>query len=226
MEKGGTAESRNATDLAAVTITTESSATRRASSSTAAAAAAAAVTAEPKPSSWQERYKSSKVDRPRYDKLEKLLHRFYEPLVLLYVLDPTRGAHLTRPTSEWSGSTELGARELRRTFLDKLSYVCDYETGGLTVTAIALQKRPDKIIFTVAANKNIRPRALEFLRSTLSLLKACSALTVHECSRLQEELVLKCIELSESRLRTYWRFLRKPLQGCIRALKQSRNSHG
>ncbi len=67
----------------------------------------------------------------------KLLRRFYEPLVLLRVLDPTRGAH--RPDL----ITDRGLDEkskLWRNYVDQLSFVCDSDKGGDTVTAVAAQQ--------------------------------------------------------------------------------------
>ena len=70
----------------------------------------------------------------------KLMHRFYEPLQLLAMLNADRG----------SGEVDLPAdpqsREFRmiwRRFLDDLSWLCDNKHGGETVSAVAAQSLPD-----------------------------------------------------------------------------------
>ncbi|KFZ25279.1 hypothetical protein V502_00239 [Pseudogymnoascus sp. VKM F-4520 (FW-2644)] len=50
-------------------------------------------------------------------------------------------------------STHL--RELRRTFLDQLAYVCDNIKGGDTVAAIALEAQPSGVTFWAASNNNV-----------------------------------------------------------------------
>ena len=164
--------------------------------------------------------------KPRFDRWEKLLHRFYEPLVLLYTLDKTRGAHLQRPTLDRSRSSELRNGELRRTLLDKLSYICDFDNGGKTVAAIALERRPDTIVYRVAANKNVQAKARTFLKSILSQLRDCSALSPQESTLLQENIAAQCVTFSEKRLRTYHRFLQTSLKPCRQALINSGKERG
>jgi hypothetical protein len=146
--------------------------------------------------------------------------------VLLHTLDPIRGAHLQRPTLDRARSSEYGNGELRRTFVDKLAYICDYAKGGDSVTAIALQRLPETVVFVVAANNNVRPRVTGLLHSILSQLKDCSALTPEQSVQLRDIIGAQCIDLSKSRVETYRRFLREPLRRCIATLQQSRGDYG
>jgi hypothetical protein len=110
--------------------------------------------------------------------------------------------------------------------VDKLAYVCDYEKGGESVTAIALQKLPDKVVFVVAANNNVRPKVASLLQRILSQLRDCAALTEEESIRLRDKIGAQCIDLSKGRVETYGRFLREPLRRCIMSLQQSREGYG
>src|SRR5947207_9224995 len=94
---------------------------------------------------------SRRSGRPRMDRTERLLHRFYEPLVLLRVLDPTRGV---QNTNRGPDSTFDTLQDLRRKFLDQLSWTCDYKHGGDTVSAIAAEETPQGTRFWLAANSN------------------------------------------------------------------------
>ena len=94
--------------------------------------------------------------RPRLNKHNRLLSRFYEPLVLLRTLGQTRGQHSSLSSSS---GTETSAR---RQFLNDLAFICDYEKGGDTVTAIAVQHLPEHAVFWLAANTNHAVKVLKF----------------------------------------------------------------
>lgn len=76
--------------------------------------------------------KPKTVGRPRFDPYHKVLSRFYEPLVLLRLLGQSRGNHQPKPHDVNAGQA------VRRDFLRNLSYICDFEKGGDTCTAIGL----------------------------------------------------------------------------------------
>jgi hypothetical protein len=57
---------------------------------------------------------------------EKQLHRFYEPLVLLFTPGSTRGD--PAPNSPVTKITSLSARDEPRKFLAALAYACDFES--------------------------------------------------------------------------------------------------
>lgn len=70
---------------------------------------------------------------------------FYESQLLLYVLEKVRGDHSKR--QNYHGELDQDAIELRRSFVDKLAYICDFKKGGSTVTALALQKTYQGVTF-------------------------------------------------------------------------------
>ena len=89
-----------------------------------------------------DRYEPATMRGPRLNPEDRLRSRFYEPLVLLHVLDRTGELRISRCPSEDRVTDNLQLRELRRTFLDQLAYVCDHVKGGDTVTAMALEAQP------------------------------------------------------------------------------------
>ncbi|KAI9649395.1 hypothetical protein NHQ30_001971 [Ciborinia camelliae] len=121
----------------------------------------------------------------------KLLKRFYEVLVLLTVFGKNRGDHtseedfpsdpahddepsdlqldfISSPVSQGY----IHNMKLRRSFARHLAYLCDYEKGGDSTTAIALQQLDTgEIVYHVAWNKDSKSsRSVEFLEGVLGLL--------------------------------------------------------
>lgn len=76
---------------------------------------------------------------------ERQIHRFYEPLVLLFTLGRTRADRT--PEDPRMDMTSLSIRDARRKFLKALAYAYDYEKGGDTVTAIGLEQTPEANVF-------------------------------------------------------------------------------
>jgi hypothetical protein len=144
----------------------------------------------------------------------KLLHRFYEPLVLLHVLDRIQGDHLPRQRNESSPDQYSHKTELRRRFFESLAYVCDYAKGGDTITAIAVSDCP--LTFHVACNIRLSEdnEVVPFLNSLLEKLKMAS-----DSALVNDACVLKeCVDFSKKRILTYWRFLQTALRECHKAL--------
>jgi hypothetical protein len=168
--------------------------------------------------------RSSKT--PRLDPDGRRLARFYEPLVLLHVLDPNGWRGIPRATEE-TDTTHTQLRELRQTFLDQLAYVCDDIKGGDTVTAIALEAQPSGVTFWVASNNNVPARTILFLREILSTLQnLASYLTDYARNIKEAEISDMCIKFNLGRIKSYQKLMRDPLRQCLAALKSSRDPTG
>ena len=150
--------------------------------------------------------------RAQEGKRKKLLHRFYEPLVLLYVLDRTQGDHILRQDPERLPSGEISLQELQRNLLDALSYVCDFDKGGDTTTAIAAASAP--LTYYVASNKDAAEEAVPFLRSLLMRLGELYNVDPQRLSESENSILKYCVDFSGKRVKTYWRFLRDSLTKC------------
>jgi hypothetical protein len=151
----------------------------------------------------------------------KLLRRFYEPLVLLHVLDPN-GEERILHALEHTDTVNMQLCELRRTFLNQLAYVCDYITGGDTVTAIALEAQPSGVIFWVTSNTEVSPATRLFLHGILTTLQSLGFSQTDDSTVTAEaEIAQRCIEFNIRRVKTYQTFMRRSLDQCLVALRCS-----
>ncbi|KIW18408.1 hypothetical protein PV08_02696 [Exophiala spinifera] len=150
----------------------------------------------------------------------KLLRRFYEPLTLLRVMDPTRGAQRPDLTSD-RGLDEQS--KLWRNFLDQLAFVCDSEKRGDTVAAIAAQRSFEHPIFSLASNSKSRSEARGHL---CWVLAALGQIHTNEKPRLQveDEIRTRCIDFSHQRIQTYSRWLIQAIQTATNMMDEVSNA--
>ncbi len=143
----------------------------------------------------------------------KLLRRFYEPMILLSVLDPLRSEHIGRPSdpNHWI----LSPTELRRAFVDKLAYLCDFKKGGDTITAIALQSLPEGIIIHCATNNPMKPQVLDFINRVLALV---ATVNNENCPDIEATILREALVLSRERLTQYWKLAEKSVIKCSKHL--------
>ncbi len=137
--------------------------------------------------------RAQSVKTPRLDPYMRLLSRFYECLVLLNVLGPTRGKITSLPVT----SNERG---IMRRFLKHLAYMCDFRKGGTTCTAIGLEETKDKYVFWVASNEK-SVKAEKFLRNCLSGLSNMLQDTQGNGEMKSVFSILDCIAFASPRIR-------------------------
>jgi hypothetical protein len=162
---------------------------------------------------------SSKKCQP--NKRNKVLHRFYEPLVLLHVLDRIQGDHVPRQREDSSPPDHASRTELRRRFLESLAYACNYEKGGDTMTAIFVSSAP--LIYHIATNKPLKEtnKVVPFLDCLLKQLRTVS----HSSVREEHQILEKYVAFSEKRISTYWQFLQNSLKKCREATSDTEVLH-
>ena len=153
-------------------------------------------------------------------KADRLMMRFYELLVLQHVLDPTRGTRIQCEPPDSLDDSQLGTGncKLRRSFLNSLAYVCDYEKGGTTVTAIALETRPSCVVFWVAANENVKDKVVPFLTKILKGLKGF-ANGEESTATVEERIFRSAVKFGTPRIKAYWRMMQGPLEKCLECLE-------
>lgn len=160
----------------------------------------------------------------------KLLKRFYEALVLLYTLGKNRGG----PTAEEEIENEpdpeqMDSIRLRRSFVRNLAYLCDFETGGDRVAAIALENTPQGTIYHLATNKcpdiesGANDRVIEFLQAVLLMLSKSSLDAVKE---LEDGLFEKAVKFSSSRIQDYAKRLESQVERILNHLNNSHSNKG
>ena len=157
---------------------------------------------------------------------DKLMMRFYEPLVLQHVLGPTRGDRIQCEPLDSLDESDLGNWNLRRSFLNHLAYICDFKKGGATVTAIALEQRPAGVVFWVVANENVKDKVVKALKKILKGLAglAVDDTTGDEQAAAVEERTFRCAaELGMPRVKTYWQFMQDSLRKCLKVLESEQN---
>jgi hypothetical protein len=157
------------------------------------------------------------------EQVNKLLHRFYEPLVLLYVLDPTQGNHV-REEADRLPLDITSLKELRRRLVSALAYVCDFEKGGDSFTAIFVTQGP--LTYYIACNKGPRSKTLSFLQKTLGHLEKVYDLGEKQRAKAKAKILAECVLFSNKRLKAYWSFLRNALIRCEEILKDVPGSEG
>ena len=162
----------------------------------------------------------------RFSPEDRLKYRFYEPLVLLHVLDPIGHQRISPCPSEDLVTPRLDLRELRQSFLEQLAYICDYKMGGDTVTAMALEVRPSGITYWVASNTKPSRSTISFLRGVLHTLKSLASSHPEHRNIIEDGIIRRCIEFNLMRLKTYRAFLQKSLQRCLESLSGSEASEG
>lgn len=114
--------------------------------------------------------------------------------------------------------------DIRRMFLNDLAYMCDYDKGGETVTAIGLQSTPQKHIFWVASNTGSKAKTIEFVRSILAQIVHVSAAS--KATQLATELASQCIAFATLRIKKYRSHLKPLLRKCTLYLAEKEQSVG
>lgn len=154
----------------------------------------------------------------------KLIRRFYEPLVLLSALGPTRGPISDPNTHALKDLAHLSLTDLKRVLLNELAYVCDYDKGGETVTALALQPTPQGYVFWVATNKASAEKIIGFLTSLL--IQLGNSLDIVDIEQESAELAARCIAFATPRIKKYKSLLRQLLPRCIEHLTRIQHRFG
>ena len=147
--------------------------------------------------------------------------QFHESQLLLFVLEKVRGEHKKR--QNYHGELDQDETELRRSFVDKLAYICDFKKGGCTVTALALQKTYQGVTFWIAANETIKPKVIEFLHQVLQLLKIVEGVSRETA---ESQLLALIVSFNKERLVYYWSALNKHLPLCMERLQNLEGSAG
>ncbi|PQE14652.1 UDP-N-acetylglucosamine--N-acetylmuramyl- pyrophosphoryl-undecaprenol N-acetylglucosamine transferase protein [Rutstroemia sp. NJR-2017a BVV2] len=111
---------------------------------------------------------------------------------------------------------------LRRQFTRHLAYLCDYEKGGDSTTAIALERtreaEAEGVRYWVASNRcQAVDRTVEFLRNVLTLLGNVEV-QEENTKELEEKLLEKAVAHAGNRISAYAGFLKKNVDFVLDAL--------
>ena len=160
--------------------------------------------------------------QPRKDPNERLLHRFYEPLVLLSILEPTQG----RPEVFEDSAGETDRAKLWQKALDNLSWICDYRHGGETVSSIGAQRTYSGPVFWLAANRKPTKDVIQHLAWILMIIESSFHSSRSDRKKLQEEISTRCIKFSRDKVKNYTRRLCTSIEKCRHELGEDAGESG
>lgn len=166
--------------------------------------------------------------------LQSTYRLLYEPAILIYNLNPCRGRdalleHIHGPGVDDGGPCRL--RDLMRSFLNCVSYLCDWHPGGESVTAAALATIPGNNgpVVVLAGNTTISTLSVDQLRGLFLHLGRC-AKEIHDPKNSSREEVWLAIKLEvlrsltligKTRLRYYQKRAQKALELVETAMKNA-----
>ena len=163
--------------------------------------------------------KPGRVGAPRLDAYQRLLNRFYEPLFLLKVLGQTHGHHTTVPP-------DLNLEQARRrVFLRNLTYICDFEKGGSSCTAIGLEDSKSCYKFWVASN-TMSGKIVDFLKDALSILRRVACHPSSDLESNKAAFARFCIKFAASRVKKETKYLFQAVRECQHRLDDSNTEAG
>ncbi|KAF4980989.1 hypothetical protein FZEAL_3104 [Fusarium zealandicum] len=149
------------------------------------------------------------VGPPRLNPYNKILSRLFEFLALFCILKKVDGPH--------SITLDPPNLQARRRFLRNLCFICDYQKGGDTTTAIAVQARPVK--FWVAMNSTPNYQALAFLAGILDELKGVPEAPEAEHDSIADVVKQKCASFAAPRLKKECKILSNAARDCEKYLE-------
>ncbi|KAF6831253.1 hypothetical protein CMUS01_07412 [Colletotrichum musicola] len=152
---------------------------------------------------------------PRMDPYFRLLARFYEALVLLALLRPVVGPHVV------SQLDRSNLKDTRRFLLKNLAFLCDYDKGGDTTTAIAVEDREDCYVFWVATNEGFKDKVTQFLGDIIDRVKSAAGLP-NERDAVERALAVSA-QFAHSRIKKEAAILRNAAIRCSSFLGEAGN---
>lgn len=142
------------------------------------------------------------MNQHRTDPRERLLHRFYEPLVLLWILNPNQGKDEAEMPHEARSHHFTVAW---RRFLDGACFMCDAEKGGAGVCALAAEPTPSGSTFWFAATKKDQAEHLEWILHELCTLDNHASEPAKEA--VTNRIAGHTVVFAKSKVFTYGQFL-------------------
>ncbi len=160
------------------------------------------------------------VGVPRFNAYSRLISRFYEAVILLEALDQPRGSQTPAPRS--SDPKELA----RRRFLRDLSYICEFEKGGTSCTAIGLENCARSYKYWVASNADVATMIVPFLEKVLRRLDSLRSRPPSTRDSDEKDFTRICIEFARKKVKGEAHLLSTAITECTRRMYQSSTENG
>lgn len=154
--------------------------------------------------------------------------KLHQLMNLLHCLNKFQGQEPVDREDKRCSENRYSTKELRRSFLDGVCYLCDINTMGGTVTAAALRKyypkpgpyhlRNERIeaALYLAANETILPKVQSFVKRLRQYL---SEITWDNYEEKEAKILREALELGGQRMRSYLTKMRFHLDRCRANLK-------
>jgi hypothetical protein len=152
----------------------------------------------------------------------KLLKRFYEVLVLLRVLGQVQGQKVSGETFDDSDIDRMQTVELRRKVMYHLCVMCDFQKGGDSVTAIAMENLPSGPTYWLGVNGCLK-KIKTFLNEILEILQGQGLST--EPTPLEDKLFHKFVLFQRTRIKEYWKLLQRGIKSELNRVQLSPRQH-
>ncbi|KAF8859182.1 hypothetical protein BDZ45DRAFT_725469 [Acephala macrosclerotiorum] len=146
----------------------------------------------------------------------KLANRFYEPIVLLKVLNTTcdkKPSNAPDPPSDMTQSLE----HTFQWFVNTLAQLCDSEKGGKTVTAFTVLQHPDHIEYRFTSNQRDTEEFIRAQNFTSSILHILGSMQRHEKQSVISDILRRSLSFSRSGVTVEVRILKARAEECISA---------
>ncbi|KAK3503252.1 hypothetical protein B0T13DRAFT_486170 [Neurospora crassa] len=155
----------------------------------------------------------------------KILHRFYEPIMLLEALKGPIGEPSSGPSQAMRVDDE-DPKQLFQAFVYRLAHVCDREKGGNTVTSIMVLDTSNvlaaeqEVLFVFGVNQATRrhlEHTAQFLQTVLEKVASAPPKSDREGREAAErELWQTVLRFNRPRVKFYLKSLREKAEECLR----------
>jgi hypothetical protein len=170
--------------------------------------------------------RASPNTRPDRSSQKRSLCRAYEPLVLLYTLRSREEDYVQAMLPNEEDTLYLPPKLTIRKFLEDLAYLCDYDKGYDTVTAIGMESSLQQNVLWIASNTSPTRGIINFVKARLVDIKQLSATVGTDKSRQVEDFVSTCIDFATPQIIEDMRSLLSGLQTCKSYLEKHRPEEG
>lgn len=144
----------------------------------------------------------------------KLAARFYEPIILLKVLNATCDRKLSDAPDPSSDMTQ-SSRDTFQWFVNALAQLCDSVKGGKSVTAFVVLQHPDHIEYRFTSNQR---NTQEFLRAQTfisSILRILGSMQKNEKQSAISDILRASLSFSRSRVTEEIKKLKARAKECL-----------
>ena len=166
---------------------------------------------------------TQRVGKPRLNPLDAKLCRFYELLVLFEILQRCLGC------VEQSQSSNVGIDEMSspwRSFINQLSWLCDFTQGGDSSSSIAVEDTASGPQYWLAVNFDNKSKGQPHLENVLQRLSEIEYSSPDDHSRISYEILQSCLQFSSKKFYHYRRMLLKNIRKAKKSLEGSPGSAG